>query len=407
MSKDPAVQREEIRATVLAGSPEELARDESFWSRIREEFEVPEDFVHLEYGYYHPACRAVIEVEINAVRAAHRRGTHYKRNEMSSDREAARSDLARLAGADPEEIIITRNTTEALNIVIQGIPLARNDEVICSDQDYPSMVEAWEQRVQRTGIVVRSISLPLDPASDAEVVDRFAAAITPRTRVLFVTHLINFTGQVLPVAKLCALGRQHGLQVIVDAAHSFAQLDFSIASLDCDYLAASLHKWLAAPLGLGMLYVRRDRISALEPLFADTRLARSDIRKLEHFGNRPDSAHIGLREAIRWQEAIGAPVKSARLHFLQRRWTGVARTLPRVRMLTPSDPTRHGAIGAFSIEGMEPREVVDRLMREHGVFVNALDHPFLRGVRVTPGMPTTAEQIDRLILALRALTENV
>jgi selenocysteine lyase/cysteine desulfurase len=224
--------------------------------------------------------------------------------------------------------------------------------------------------------------------------------------VLFVTHLINFTGQILPAAKLCVLGRQHGLQVIVDAAHSFAQLDFSLASLDCDYLAASLHKWLAAPLGLGMLYVRRNRIASLEPLFADIRLPRSDIRKLEHFGNRPDSAHIGLREAIRWQEAIGAPAKSARLHFLQRRWTDVARTLPRARMLTPSDPTRHGAIGAFSIEEMEPRLIADRLMREHGIFVNALDHPFLRGVRVTPGMPTTAEHIDRLILALRNLSES-
>jgi selenocysteine lyase/cysteine desulfurase len=159
----------------------------------------------------------------------------------------------------------------------------------------------------------------------------------------------------------------------------------------------------APPLGLGMLYVRRDRIPALEPLFADTRLPRSNVRKLEHFGNRPDSAHIGLREAIRWQEAIGAPAKSARLRFLQRRWTEVVRTLSRVRVLTPSDPTRHGAIGAFSIEGMEPRAIVDRLMREHGIFVNAIDHPFLRGVRVTPGMPTTAEHIDRLVLALRTL----
>jgi selenocysteine lyase/cysteine desulfurase len=224
--------------------------------------------------------------------------------------------------------------------------------------------------------------------------------------VMFITHMINFTGQVLPVQKLCALARARGLQVIVDAAHSFAQLDFSIASLDCDYLAASLHKWLAAPVGLGLLYVRRDRISSLEPLFADTRLPRSDIRKLEHFGNRPDSAHIGLREAIRWHEAISVPVKSARLKFLQQRWTAVARTLPGVCMLTPRDPSRHGAIGAFSIDGMDPHVVAERLMREYGFFVNAIDHPFLKGVRVTPGMPTSTRQIDEFAKALEALCRH-
>jgi selenocysteine lyase/cysteine desulfurase len=322
---------------------------------------------------------------------------------MNRDREAARLDLACIAGADPEEIIITRNTTEALNIVIGGIPLSPGDEVVCSNQDYPSMVEAWEQRALRSGVVIKTVILPLDPQSDDETIEAFAAAITPRTRVLFVTHLINFTGQVLPAQRLCALAREGGLQVIVDAAHSFAQLDFSMESLDCDYLAASLHKWLAAPLGLGMLYVRRERIESLEPMFADTRVSRADIRKLEHFGNRPDSAHLGLREAIRWHDAMTTPVKRARLSFLQRRWSENARQLRGVKMLTPRDPARHGAIGAFAIEGLEPRRIVERLMCDHGFFVNAVDHSLLRGVRVTPGLPTSVEQVDRFSEALEAI----
>ena len=403
MSTSDEAKRDAIRALAAKQDAAAAASDESLWSAIRAEFVTPDEFVHLEYGYYHPACRAVIEVETNAIRHAQRQGSHYKRTEMNADREAARADLARVAGADAEEVVITRNTTEALNIVIAGIPLAKGDEVICSDQDYPSMVEAWDQRAQKTGVTIRSVQVPLDPESDEEVIDCFAAAINAHTRVLFITHLIHFTGHVLPIQKLCALGRSRGLQVIVDAAHSFGQLDFSVTSLGCDYLAASLHKWLAAPLGLGLLYVRRDRIAAVEPLFADTRLPRSDIRKLEHFGNRPDSAHIGLREAIRWHEAISTPVKCARLNYLQRRWTELARTLPRIRVITPRSPARHGAIGAFVVEGLDPVLVAQRLMTDHGIFVNATDHPSLKAVRVTPGMPTSTEQIDKLVAALKDL----
>ncbi len=395
---------EKIRTAASATTPEALASDESFWAVVRAEFARPEDFIHLEYGFYHPACHAVIAAEIATITEAQRRGSHYKRHEMTAEREAARTDLARLAGASPEEVILTRNTTEAFNIILRGLPLARGDEIIHSDLDYGGVVEALEQRAQRDGVVLRPVSLPPEPSTDAEVIARFTAAITPRTRAILITHLINHTGQVLPAKALCALGRDHGLEVIVDAAHSFAQLAFTISDLDCDYLGASLHKWLAAPLGTGLLYVRRSRIAALVPLYSDTRQPVENIRKLEHFGNRPDSAHRGLREAIRLHEAIGTPAKQARLSFLQHRWTSVARTLPGVRVLTPADLIRHGAIGAFTIEGREPTGIVERLMREHGIFVNAVDHPRARCVRVTPGLASSLEDLDRLVTALRSIT---
>ncbi len=394
----------ELRRRAAAQAPEGLARDEEFWRDVRTDYEKSEDFVQLEYGFYHPCNRAVLAAEIEAMRVGQRRGSHYKRNEMTAEREAARADLARLAGANPEEVVLTRNATDALNIILHGLPLEAGDEIMHSDQDYPSTMEALEQRAQRDGLSLRAVTLGLDPASEEEVVARFAERITPQTRVLLITHAINFSGQVLPLKKLCALGRERGLHVVVDAAHSFAQIDFSCADVGCDYLAASLHKWLGAPLGTGLLYVRRERIARLAPLYGDTRLARTDVRKLEHFGNTPDSAHRGLREAIRWHEALGTAVKGARLHFLQRRWTDLARTLPRVRVLTPSRTAHHGAIGTFSIEGSEPKKIVAELMNRHGIFTNAIAHPLITGVRVTPGVPTSVEEIDQLGSALSELS---
>lgn len=399
--------RAQLAERAAGVAPAALATDEAFWQSVAGQFARPADFTHLEYGFYHPACHAVLATEIAALRQGQVRASHYKRTEMPADCEAARRELAAIVGADAEEVAITRNASEAMNIIIRGIPLAPGDEVIASDWDYGSMVEAWEQRARDEGIGLRLVEPPLHPRSDDEVVDCFAAAITPRTRVLHLTHLIHYTGQLLPVRRLCQLGRERGLLVIVDAAHSFAQVPFTPAELDCDFLGASLHKWLAAPLGLGVLWVRRDRIAGLRPLFGDTRRPADDIRRLEHFGNRPDAPHLGLREAIRWHEAIGgAAAKRARLSLLQRRWTEAARGLPRVEVLTPADPERHGSLGAFRIEGLEPAETVARLMGEHRIFVNEIRGPRIRAVRATVGLPTSPADVDRLVEALAQLSRR-
>lgn len=395
-----------VHTLIRDRSSDEICRDESFWERVRREYEMPSEYTHLEFGYYHPAARGVIAAEIEMIRYAQRRGSFYKRGDMERDREMARRDLARIAGASPEEIVVTRNATEAMNIIIQGIPLKTGDEIIHCDRDYPSVVEALEQRARRDGLKLSPVSLASTNVSDANIVDRFSNAIGPRTRALLITHVINLTGQVLPLRELCALGRRHNLHVIVDAAHSFAQLDYSVGEVGCDYLGASLHKWLGAPLGTGLLYVKRDRISELQPLFADTRVASGDIRKLEHFGNRPDSAHVGLRTAIAWHEALGVANKQARLRYLQQRWTRAVREMPNIVVLTPPEPNAQSAIGAIAFPGRNPFAIAKALMDRHQIFVNGFEHPAVSGVRVTPGLPTSVLEIDRLIEALRDLAKS-
>jgi len=392
---------EELSIAARSKSPESLAVDESFWARVAGEYDCDPSFIQLNYGFYHPAARTVVEAEVAALRAINRRGSHFKWRDAEALFENARRELAQLAGVDPAEIVITRNASEALNIVIQGLALGAGDEVVCTNQEYTATDQAWDQRARQDGIRVRRVAVPLDPASDEEIIRLFEAEITDRTRVIEVPHLVHFTGQVLPVEKLGELARRRGLPILVDAAHSFAQLDFSIRELNCDYLAASLHKWLGAPLGTGLLYVRADRIAGVRPFFGDTHFAEENIRKLERFGNRPDSAFAGIRTAIQWHHAIGGTaVKQARLAELQRSWTEPLRRHPRYRLLTPGAAGRHGAIGTFTLEGVPPEDVFNYLREQFGIFTVVQKSALYSGVRVTPGLPTSREHIVRLVEAL-------
>ena len=397
-----SIDREEISAISERVPQNLLAQDEAFWARIASLYDCDESFVQLNYGYYHPSLRPVVETEVSCLRETARRGAHFKRFDSGPLLENARRELAELAGVDAEEILITRNASESLNIVIQGISLRPGDEVVCSDQDYVGMNQAWEQRQNFDGIVLCKVSVPLHPESDEQIVERFAAAISPRTRLLHVTHLIHLTGQILPVGKLCALGRQHGIPVVVDAAHSFAHVEFSIRELDCDYLGASLHKWLGAPLGTGMLFVRRDRIASLRPLYGDTHYPPENIRRLERFGNRPDSAQAGLREAIRWHHAISTRLKFARLSYLHESWTRPLRADSRYKVLTPRAPERHGAIGLLALSGVPAVRLCEYLLSKHGLLTAVHKLPLESGVRITPGLPTSLAHIYRLNDALRA-----
>ncbi len=384
-----------------------LAEDEPFWQRYACGYVRDESFSQLNYGYYHPSLIPVLDAEIEAMREINRRGSHFKRWQSEECLELARTDLATLAGVDPEELIITRNASEALNIIIQGLTYEPGSEVICSDQDYTAMNQAWDQQAQRDGFRVRRVAIPLDPVSDDEVVRSFEAEITPRTRLIMVTHLIHLTGQILPVERLCALARAKGIPVLVDAAHSFAQIAFSIRDLGCDYLGASLHKWLGAPLGTGMLYVRRDRISGVRPFYGDTEHAKTDIRKLERLGNRPDSTHIGLREAIRWHQALGTAPKQARLAWLHRRWAEPTRRFARYRVLTPSRSGCFGAIGAVALDGVPALALRDYLLERHALFTTAVNLPTGDALRISPGMPTSAAEIGRLLEGLEAAVQHL
>ena len=390
-----------LSLTVSQTPAEVLATDEDFWQEVSNEFSSPKEFIQLEYGYYHPAFRSVIEKEIQAVQELNCRTSHYKRTEMATDFEGARLDLAEMSGVGIDEIVITRNATEALNILISGIKLLPGDEIVYSDYDYGSMVEALEQRAKREGLVIRKVSIPQNPLSDEEVINCYTAATTSRTRLWHVTHVVHFTGHILPVSRICEKAHQLGIEVVVDAAHSFAQIPFTIRELGCDYLGASLHKWLGAPLGLGLLFVKREKIENVWPLFGDTGFPQDDIRKFQHLGNCPDSAHLGLREAIRWHNTLGTEAKFARLRFLQQRWTDAARDMPGVRVITPQDPNRSGAIASFVIDGVPPREITEYLMNEHRIFIASFENSMLQCIRVTPGLPTLKVDIDFFIEALK------
>ncbi|MBD5778837.1 aminotransferase class V-fold PLP-dependent enzyme [Pelagicoccus sp. NFK12] len=386
-----------------SGTAVELAKDEAFWRARRREFAPAPDFINLEYGYFCPAPLPVLEAEQRGSSEINARASFFMRREMRDELEATRGDLAALGGVSPEEVCITRNTTESMNIIIQGLDLEKGDEIVYSDQDYGSMVEALRQKEKRFGIVLKQVAVPLYPKNDAEVVAAFEDAITPRTRALHVTHMINLTGQVLPVRKICDMAHAKGVEVIVDSAHAFAHVDYKVSDLGCDYLGTSLHKWLCSPVGLGMLYVKKDKIAKLWGLMGDTARADDDIRKLERLGTRPYNHHRGLREAIRYHDAIGSAAKYERLRYLNTYWTSHFRDHERVVLKTPEDPARHGAIANVGVKGVDAKDLGAFLYDRYAILTAPIpNHPVASGVRVTPGLPTPLRHLDLLVEALDA-----
>ncbi|MEK7667676.1 MAG: aminotransferase class V-fold PLP-dependent enzyme, partial [Gemmatimonadota bacterium] len=278
---------DDLWARYAAVPPQQLAQDEAFWAGIRRQYLLTPDYINLENGYYLMQSQPVLEAFIGRVRDVNLQASRYMRTRQFDDKAAVRSRLAAMAGVPPEELIVTRNTTESLDTVIAGFRWQAGDEAVMAAQDYGAMLDQFRLQARRHGIVNRVVSLPMDPRSDDEIVQLYESAITSRTRLLMVCQMVNITGHILPVARIADMAHRHGVQVMVDGAHAFAQLEFAIPDLHCDYFAASLHKWLACPLGAGILHVRRDRIADLWPLFADFGFADDDIRKLNHTGTHP------------------------------------------------------------------------------------------------------------------------
>ncbi|MDQ8203767.1 aminotransferase class V-fold PLP-dependent enzyme [Pelagicoccus sp. SDUM812003] len=379
----------------------ELAQDEAFWMRVRRDFAPAPDFINLEYGYFCPAALPVLEAVEENGRMINARASYFMRREMRDELEETRSALAALAGVSSDEICLTRNTTESMNIVIQGLDYEKGDEIVYSDQDYGSMVQALKQKSEREGIALKQVAIPLHPKNDEEIVSAFEDAITSRTRLLHVTHFINLSGQVLPVRKICDMAHARGVEVLVDSAHGFAHVDYRIPDFDCDYLGTSLHKWLCSPVGMGMLYVRKDRIPHVWGLMGDVAREDGDIRKLERLGTRPYNHHIGMREAIRYHDAIGGEAKMQRLRYLNQYWTRRYRDHERVFLNTPDDPSRHGAIANVGIRGVDPGDLGDFLFDRYNILTAPIpNHPVVKGVRITPGLPTPLRHLDHLVAAL-------
>jgi selenocysteine lyase/cysteine desulfurase len=384
-------------------SPTTLAEDETFWEGIRKGYRLKPDYINLENGYYCVLPEETLENYIKHIREVNYQGTYYMRTVQWENKKRAASKLASLAGCSAEELIITRNTTESLDMVIGGMNWQAGDEAVMAEQDYGSMLDMFKQVAKRYGVVNKIISVPNHPSSDEEIVDLYANAITPKTKLLMVCHIINITGQILPVRKICDMAHSKGIQVMVDGAHAFAHIKYSIPDLNCDYYGASLHKWLSVPLGAGLLYVKRENIGKLWPLFGDEGRKENDVLRLNHIGTHPVATDLAIANAIEYYQKIGVERKEARLRYLQNYWTSRVRTMKHVIVNTPADPARACGIANVGVTTMMPAELAKTLFEKYKIWTVAIDYANVQGCRITPNIYTTPKELDSFVKALSEL----
>jgi selenocysteine lyase/cysteine desulfurase len=395
--RNGAVERLQAASAATAGrSAQEAALDEDFWFEVRHAFTIDRNIINLNNGGVSPAPLAVQQAMNRYLEMSNMAPVHYMWRILDPQVETVRRLLADDFGCDPEEIAITRNASESLEICQLGLDLKAGDEVITTNQDYPRMITTWQQRVRRDGIVLKQVKFPVPPPSFDDLAARIEQAITPRTRVILVSHITNRTGQIFPIQKICRMGRERGIEVIVDGAHSYAQFPFNRDDLDCDYFGTSLHKWLLAPIGTGFLYVRRKKIPKLWSLMGSVESNLDNIRKFEEIGTHPAANRLAISEAMTFHQSIGADRKAARLRHLRERWSRRLEQLPGVRSLTSYDPEQSCGIGLLSIEGMDPAKLTGMLWEKHKILVTGIDtEGEYKGIRVTPNVYTTLAEIDR------------
>jgi len=396
----------ERRLEEFAGlSPQAAATEQAFWDEIRRVFPVPTAYVHLENGFSSPQPAPTFEAFTRYTQDINSNLSYFMRRRQAAEVGAVKKSLAELAGVPEDELVITRNTTESIGTVVHGLDFAAGDEAVMCDQDYGSMLEQFRQEGKRRGLKCVEVDVPLHPKSDEELVDVYARAITPRTKVILVSHMVNITGHILPVKKIAAMAHARGVSVIVDAAHSFAQVNFKVPDLGGDFLGASLHKWLCTPLGAGLLHVKKDRIKDVWPLLGDTSRPADDIRKLERTGTKPIWTVLAIGDAIRFHNMVGAERKDARFRYLRQYWTEKVRGIPKVYLNTP-DGNRACAIANVGVTGVTPAQLATTLFDAHRVFTVAIDTGPVKGVRVTPHLFTTTADLDALVTALGAIARG-
>ena len=391
-----AIRRVMNAADQAGGStPAALAEEEAYWSQIQRAFDVDRTMVNLNNGGCSPAPTHVLEQMIRDLRFSNELPVYNMWSVIEPRIESVRRDLAKDFGCDTEEMAITRNASEAQEIMIFGLDLKAGDEVIVTNQNYGRMLTTWRQRARREGIVLKEISFKVPPPSQQYLVDQFKAAITPKTRVIEVTHITNLTGQIMPVKELMDLARPLGIEVFVDGAHSYAHFPFTRDQIGVDYYGTSLHKWLLAPIGAGFLYVRKEKQKRLWPLMAAPPEMDENIRKYEEIGTHPAANHNAIAAALAFHRAIGADRKIARLRFLRDRWAKrLAGSSDRVRILTPLDSPHSGAIGFFTITGMDMAKLNSWLFDRYRIVNTLITHPEFTGLRITPNVYTTLDEVD-------------
>jgi len=381
-------------------SPEQVAADEDYWTVIQQAYTVDPNIINLNNGGVSPAPRVVQEAVERYNKLANEGPSYYMWRIIDMGREPLRQKLAALAGCSAEEIAVNRNSTEALNTVIYGLPLQPGDEVIGTKQDYPNMINAWKQRQQREGIVYKQISFDFPLENDDAIVAAYEKAITPKTKLLHITHVVNWVGQILPVQKIADMAHAKGIEVLVDGAHSFGLLDFKIPDLHADYFGTSLHKFLSAPIGSGMLWIKKEKIGKIWPLTCNDKPQSDDIRKFESLGTRSFPIEQGIGEALNFHNAIGAKRKEERIRYLKNYWAEKVRNIPKVKLHTSLNAKYACAICGVSVDGMKPSELDQELFNKYKIHTVGIVWENISCVRITPHVYTRPADLDKLVMAI-------
>lgn len=397
----PFFQSDSGKALLEALARQPDTTDEDFWRLIQQAYTVSPTILNLNNGGVSPSPKVVQEAVERYNRLSNEAPSYYMWRILDKGREPLRAQLAGLLGSSPEEVAINRNASEALETVIFGLQLKAGDEVVLSKYDYPNMMNAWKQRAHRDGVVLKWVDLDLPMEEESAIAERYISQFTDKTRVVHLTHMINWNGQVLPVRTIAEQARARDIDVMVDAAHSFVHLDFKVEELQCDYLGTSLHKWLCAPFGSGLLYVRQPKIEAIYPLFAAPEPDSSDIRKFEHLGTRSFAIEQAIGQAVQFHKLIGSARKEARLKYLRTYWLDQVRELPGFRSYTPENPDLAGAIANVGFGNRDAGELHDHLFKKYKIHTVPIKWEGINGVRITPNVYTLTEDLDRLILAIR------
>lgn len=376
-------------------SPIEAAADEDYWATIQQAFSVTRGIVNLNNGGVSPSPRMVTEAFVRYTWQQEDATAYTMWQILEPQSETVRTGLAEVFGCSPEEIAITRNASESLEILLMGMDFKSGDEILTTTQDYPRMITTLKQREMREGLKLNMIKIPLAPNNVDDIASAFERAITPKTKLILVSHQINLTGQILPIKKICDMARSKGIETIVDGAHAFAQFDFKQADLGCDYYGTSLHKWIYAPKGTGMLYVKKDKIAKVWALMASEDKNRNDIRKFEEIGTHSAAMRLAIGEAILFHNAIGGKRKEERLRFLARYWMNKLKDVPKVGFNTSFEPKQSCAIANFKIDGIDPVAIGGYLMSKHKIFTTPIVHEEFTGIRITPNVYTTLWELDR------------
>ena len=376
-------------------------KDEDYWKKVAGMYHQNVKFINLESGYFSPSPESVKDYWVNFVNEINESPSYYMRTRQNEMREKVREKLANYAGVAKDELVLTRNTTESMNIIIQGIKLEEGDEILRTNLEYPNIIQALDMRERRFGTKVRIVDVPIHPISQDEIVEKVIGAVNKKTKDILISHMVFLNGQVFPVKEVCKKAREMGIETIVDGAHSFSHVDMDVSEIGCDYYASSLHKWLGAPLGNGLLYVKKGNAERLWPLYGDTAYEDDNIMKLEHLGTRPCSDQNGIIPAVDFNLEIGKEEKSKRLKFLQMRWATELKDHKNIILNTPLGEGQSFGIANVGVKSLQPSELADKLFDEHDIFTVPIDDDRgIRGIRVSPNLYSTTEDIDKFIEAM-------